>query len=418
MSLNVVGSAGAIDVHRSKFAERLIIPASFITMSGNAFQITAASILVYHADANAVAVGWVFIALSLPGAALAWIFGKLVDKADRRALSVIADVSSAVIAFSLPVWLWSGGSRTIGSYVTTFLLACSAALFMPASNALVKERVADERLGRFNAHFELSTNAGMLVGSGLAGVLYVAFGPVPLFIFNAGTFLCSAVLTYLIGRKPPVTAVVTQPEDEDAATPVPGDPRVRRMALLYVNASLGLVVASPLLLVVILHNFHQGPWLVGVSDALAFVGFLIGAALFPKVSAKVSLLPLAVIAMLANVVLWCLEPLNYITLICLIPLGGIVYALTRIAARTLLTRASPHDKVGRIFGGTQAVGLALAVLVTVVLSWLADATRVQYAFWTLGAIQALLAIGAYLSLRKLEPVPDKRQADVAEPSVI
>jgi MFS family permease len=417
MSTNVAAPADAIDVHRSRLAERLLIPASFITMSGNAFQITAASVLVYHADTNAVAVGWVFIALSLPGAALAWMFGKVVDKADRRALSVIADLSSAVIALSLPLWLWSGGSRSIGSYVTTFLLACSAALFMPASNALVKERVRDERLGGFSAHFELATNAGMLIGSGLAGVLYTVFGPVPLFIFNSGTFVCSAALTYLIGRRPPAASAAAAEGSQAAPDPVPADEPVKRLALLYVNASLGLIVASPLLLVLILHNFHKGPWLIGVSDALAFVGFLIGAALYPKVAAKVTLLPLAVIAMLANVVLWCLEPLDYILLICLIPLGGVVYALTRIAARTLLTKASPHNRAGRIFGGTQAVGLSLAVLVTVLLSWLADATRVQYAFWALGAIQALLSIGAYLSLRKPRPAPDKRPAEVAEPSV-
>jgi MFS family permease len=418
MSINVATPADAIDVRRSKIAERLLVPASFITTSGNAFQITAASVLVYHADANAVAVGWVFIALSLPGAVLAWLFGKLVDKADRRTLSVIADVASAVIAFSLPVWLWSGGSHSIGSYVTTFLLACSAALFMPASNALVKERVREDRLGGFNAHFELASNAGMLAGSGLAGILYAAFGPVPLFVFNSGTFVCSAVLTYLIGRRRPASPAADADESRATiAAPAAAQARVSRVALLYVNASLGLIVASPLLLVLVLHNFHKGPWLIGVSDALAFAGFLVGATLYPKVSNKVPLLPLAVIAMLANVVLWCLEPVNYILLMCLIPFGGIVYALTRIAARTLLTKASPHERVGRIFGGTQAVGLSLAVLFTVLLSWLADATRVQYAFWALGAVQALLSIGAYLSLRKPGPAPASQPTEVAEPSI-
>ena len=163
---------------------------------------------------------------------------------------------------------------------------------------------------------------------------------------------------------------------------------------------MGLVVASTLLLVVILHNFHKGPWLIGVVDALAFSGFLIGAALYPKISSRVKILPLAVIAMLGNVAMWCLEPLNYILLMSVIPIGGACYALTRIAARTMLMRASPQDQVGRIFGGTQAASLALSVLVTVALSALADATTVQYAFWGLGALQAGIAIGTYISLVK------------------
>jgi MFS family permease len=395
--------------------ERLLLPAAFITTAGNAFQITAASILVFHADANALAVGWVFIALSIPQAALALMFGRLVDRFDRRTLSVIADVASAVIALSLPVWLLSGGSHTLGSYLTTFLLACSAALFMPASNALVKERVRDERLGAFNAHFELATNAGMLIASGLAGVLFVVFGPIPLFIFNSGTFVASAVLTYLVGRKlPAANSAAGQAAPGQAAAARPARPPIRRLALLYVNVNLGLVVASTLLLVLVLHNFHKGPWLIGVVDALAFSGFLVGAALYPKVSARVKTLPLAVLAMLANVTVWCLEPLSWIALISLIPIGGACYATTRIASRTLLMKASPPDQAGRIFGGAQAAGLAAAVLATVFLSWLTDATNVLWAFWGLGAIQGLISIGAYLSLTRPAPAPDRQQAEVVE----
>lgn len=410
MSVDTAESADATAVRRSRTAERLLVPASFITTMGNAFQITAASVFVYRADANALAVGWVFIAFSLPGAALAFLFGKVADQLDRRTLSIIADVSSAVISFALPIWLWSGGSHKIGAYATTFLLACSAALFIPASNALVKERVRDERLGPFNAHFELATNAGMLVGSGLAGVLFVAFGPVPLFVFNSATFVTSAGLTYLIGRKPTVPAADTAIADQTAGGPdgqaaggpdnAPRARPVKRLALLYVNVNLGLIVASTLLLVVILRTFHKGPWLIGVTDALAFSGFVVGATIFPKVSSKVRLLPLAVLTMLANVVSWCLEPLNYILLMCLIPFAGVVYALTRISARTLLMKASPPDRAGRIFGGAQAAGLGLAVLATVVLALVADKTRVVYAFWGLGGAQAAISIIAYLSLRK------------------
>jgi MFS family permease len=417
MSTETVSSAAAIGLRRSKTSERLLIPAAFITTAGNAFQITTASILVFHADANALAVGWVFIAMSIPQAALALMFGRLVDKFDRRTLSVMADVASAVTALALPVWLLSGGSHTLGSYLATFLLACSAALFMPASNALVKERVRDERLSTFNAHFEMATNSGMLIASGLAGVLFVVLGPIPLFIFNSGTFVASAVLTYLIGRKPPTAAPAARHEAAATADAVPEAtpvaPPIKRLALLYINVNLGLVVASTLLLVLILHNFHKGPWLIGVVDALAFTGFLIGAAFYPRVSSKVKTLPLAVVAMLANVTMWCLEPLNYIVLMCLIPIGGACYAMTRIASRTLLMKASPPDRVGRIFGGTQAASLGTAVLATVVLSWLADATTVPYAFWGLGALQGAIAIGAYLSLAKPMSALEK-QAKVLE----
>ena len=47
---------GGISVRRSKKTERLLLPANFITTAGNAFQLTAASILVFHAASDALAV--------------------------------------------------------------------------------------------------------------------------------------------------------------------------------------------------------------------------------------------------------------------------------------------------------------------------------------------------------------------------
>jgi MFS family permease len=404
MSIDSNLSADAIDIRRSRHNERLLLPATFVTTAGNAFQVTAAAILVFHAGQSALSVGWLFIAVAIPQIALAVLFGRLVDKVDRRTLSVAADLVSAVTALALPVWLWIGGPATLGSYLANFLLACSAALFMPASNALVKERIRDQRLGMFNARFEMANNSGMLIANVLAGILFVLVGPIPLFIFNSGTFVASAVLTWLMGRQPSKAAPAGAGEAKTTADAKPAVTTaalpINRIRLLYINAMLGLVVANTLLVVVILSNFHKGPWLIGVVDALAFCGFFAGGACYARISSRVKPLQLAVFSMLANLVMWCLEPLNWILLMAAIPIGGFCYALTRISSRTLLMQASPPDRVGRIFGTTQAAGLALTVVATAGISVLADATTVPYAFWALGALQVGLAIGAYISLVK------------------
>ncbi len=392
-------SASQAGARQPWLAERLLIPAAFITTSGNAFQLTAASILVFRAGNTTLSVGWLFIAVSIPQVALSVLFGRLADRVDRRTLSVTADLVSAVCAMTLPVWLWLGGVATLGSYLANFLLACSAALFLPASNALIKERIADARLGRFNSHLEVAVNSSQLIASALAGFMVTLFGATPLFVFNSATFLASAALTWLIGQKPAKVAAAGT-GGESPATPAArllGRP-VKRLALLYINSNMGLVIASTLLTVVILHTFHKGPWLIGVVDALALGGFLVGAACYPWVSARVKGLPLAVLGMAGNLIIFCLEPLNYILLMVLIPVAGFCFAEGRIAARTLLMRASPEERVGRIFGGAQAFGLTLAIAATLVLSALADATTVAYAFWGLAAMQGAIVIGCYLSL--------------------
>src|SRR2546430_11990287 len=112
MTIDTAPSTEPITVQRSKLTERLLVPAGFITTAGNAFPITAAAILVFRAGQTTLAVGWLFIAVSVPQAALAVLFGRLVDKVDRRLLCVSADLVSAVTAFALPIWLWIGGRPT------------------------------------------------------------------------------------------------------------------------------------------------------------------------------------------------------------------------------------------------------------------------------------------------------------------
>jgi MFS family permease len=416
--MSAVSSAEAI--RKSKIAERLLVPAGFITTAGNAFQITAAAILVFTAEKTTLSVGWLFIAVSIPQVALAVMFGKLADRVDRRMLCIVADLVSAVSAFALPIWLWIGGPTDIGSYIANFMLAATTALFMPASNALVKERVLDERLGKFNAHFEMATNTGMLLASSLAGFLVIWFGPTPLFLFNSLTFVASAILTYFIGRKPAKPVVVQTAVQTEDGTPAevpalaPVSPPIKRLVLLYSNGNIGLMVANVILTALVLHTFNQGAWLIGVVDALAGAGFLIGAASYGWVSKRIKGLNLAVLGMLGNLVMFALQPTNYIVLMAVIPFAGFCFAQGRIASRTLLMRASPEEKTGRIFGSAQALGLALGIGATVGLSALADATTVPYAFWACAILQGAIAVGTYFSLVKPLSAPEKKPVEILE----
>ncbi|HEV3171533.1 MAG TPA: MFS transporter [Actinocrinis sp.] len=412
MSIDTAANADNASLRQSRRAERLLVPAGFITTSGNTFQITAAAILVFRAGNTTLSVGWLFIAVAIPQVALSVLFGRLADRLDRRVLSMTADLASALTAFALPLWLWLHGSATLGSYLANFLLACSAALFMPASNALVKERIRDDRLDKFNSHFEMANNAGMLLSSSLAGFLVTWFGATPLFVFNSGTFIASAVLTYLIGAKQPkpgaaATTGADTPAAAGGAAIAPTERPIKRLVLLWTSGNANVIVVNTILTVLILHTFHKGPWLIGVTDALAGIGFLTGAACYPWLIARIDGLKLAVAAGLLNCAFLLVESLNYIVLMALIPFAGFVFAQARISSRVLLMRASPEERVGRIFGSGQAFGLALGTAATVGFSALADTTSVRWAFVGLAAMTTTQILIAYLSLIKPMAAPAK-----------
>jgi MFS family permease len=408
MSTQIAHPADAIAGRRSLRTERLLVPAGSITTAGNAFQITAAAILVFRAGQTTLSVGWLFIAVSIPQVLFAFLFGRLADKVDRRLLSVTADLISAVTALALPVWLWLHGPTTLGSYLANFLLATTAALFMPASNALIRERIQDQRLGKFNSHYEMATNVGMLMASSSAGFLVVVFGPTPLFVFNSGTFIASAILTWLIGRKPLTVAPAgtgteaaeTEAAKTDDVRPAarPAAQPIKRLALLFTAGNANLMVSNVILTTLILQYFRQSPWMIGVVDALAGFGFIVGAACYGRISTRIKGLNLAVLGSLGCMTMVIFEPLGPYVLMSVIPFAAFFFANGRIAARTLLMRASPVDKVGRIFGGAQAFGLALGIAATVGLSVLADATRIPYAFWGLVILVDAIVVGTYISL--------------------
>src|SRR6476620_9347028 len=86
-------------------AERLLIPATFITSLGNNIQLIAAALLLVRAEQTMLAVGWLFIAVAAPQAVLSPFFGRVADRFDRRTLWVCCDLAGALAALALPIGL-------------------------------------------------------------------------------------------------------------------------------------------------------------------------------------------------------------------------------------------------------------------------------------------------------------------------
>jgi MFS family permease len=192
----------------------LLLPAAFITSLGNNIQLLGAALLLVRAHGSMLDVGWLFIAVAVPQAVLSPYFGRLADRFDRRRLWVGCDLLGAVAALALPIGLALGVSQQPLVYATNFPLAVVAAQFMPASAALIRERVPARQLRRFNAHYEIALQCGMLLSASVGGVALQYFGPQPLFTFNALTFVLSATLVFAVGpgrgieQLPPATTAV------------------------------------------------------------------------------------------------------------------------------------------------------------------------------------------------------------------
>ncbi|MEU1810663.1 MFS transporter [Micromonospora aurantiaca (nom. illeg.)] len=394
----LVGSSAAPPTGRR--AERLLLPATFVTSLGNGIQLVASAILVFTTAGSALSVGWLFIAASVPPALLSLVFGRIADRYDRRTLCLIADVASALAALVLPVWLLLGGGSTPVAYLVSLSLAALSAMFMPASNALVKERVAPGRLVRFSAHYEIALQAGSLLSAAVGGLAIHLFGPTPLFFFNGVTFLVSALAMYLLGRGPAHTERA-QPAATGTGTPTGRTTApLLRLGLLYATCTVLTMVGNTVLIVLVYQGFHRGAGIYGLVDALAGVGFVAAAALYTRLSARFGHLRIAVVCIVGCAVIVAVEPLHLAVLLAGIPFAGALVGLARVATRSLLLASVSERRAGQVFGATNAAGLGLSAVVTVLVAAVADHTEIANAFYSLAVITAVITVVTAATLRR------------------
>ncbi|WFF04628.1 MFS transporter [Micromonospora sp. WMMD1076] len=394
----LVGSSAAPPTGRR--AERLLLPATFVTSLGNGIQLVASAILVFTTAGSALSVGWLFIAASVPPALLSLVFGRIADRYDRRTLCLIADVASALAALVLPVWLLLGGGSTPVAYLVSLSLAALSAMFMPASNALVKERVAPGRLVRFSAHYEIALQAGSLLSAAVGGLAIHLFGPTPLFFFNGVTFLVSALAMYLLGRGPAHTERA-QPAATGTGTPTGRTTApLLRLGLLYATCTVLTMVGNTVLIVLVYQGFHRGAGIYGLVDALAGVGFVAAAALYTRLPARFGHLRIAVVCIVGCAVIVAVEPLHLTVLLAGIPFAGALVGLARVATRSLLLASVPERRAGQVFGAANAAGLGLSAVVTVLVAAVADHTEIANAFYSLAVITAVITVVTAATLRR------------------
>lgn len=385
--------------------ERLLLPAAFITNLGNNIQIIAAALLLIQANKSespAFAVSWLFIAIAVPQMLLSVYFGRLADRFDRRMMCIVSDVFSMFAAVALPLWWAAGLPVNTGVYLSNFALALSAALFMPASNGLIKERVSEARIGKFNANFDIASQAGTLLSAGLGGLAIKFYGAEPLLFFNGLTFLTSALLIFAIGRRPvrPVVGSIAA-DGSVVEAPVESAPPTRapvvRIAMLVSLVFVTITLSNVLNPVFILDTLGKDTDIVGYVDALAGIGIMVAAMTYKRVSRRVGNFTLAIVAFTACAALTAFQSsFGLIGIMILLPVGAITLGTASIASRTLLMTSVAESRVSQVFGAVNAFRLGFATVAALTIAKLSDSSNIHYAFYVFGGL--ILVVSAVTGL--------------------
>ncbi len=300
-----------------------------------------------------------FILFSLPA-------GVWVDRLPRRPILIVGDLGRAVGLASIPVAYLVGVLTIYQLYAVAFINGVLTVFFDVAYMSYLPALVKRDQLVEGNAKLEVSRSSAQIGGPGIAGILIgVVSAPIAILV-DAISFLGSAMFVFLIRRQEPP---VQQAGREAGVRSRPGSGMRREIAagLRYVlghrylrsiaactGASnfFGNIVFS-IFLVYLARDLALRPEVIGLIFALGNIGFLLGALVASRVSARLGVGPTIVASALLfgpPMLLIPLAPRDFpapllIASGLLAGLGGVLYNVTQVSLRQAIT---PERLQGRM----------------------------------------------------------------------
>jgi MFS family permease len=180
----------------------LLWQGQLVSQLGNQAFLIATAYFTFERTGSTSLVGAVLMASTVPLAVLGPFGGTVADRHSRRAILIVTDLLRALAVGGLGVFLlWRPDLTTY--QVVLFILVATfsgtmAAMFTPAVQAIIPDLVQSARLVSANSVSQLSTQATILIGQALGGVLYLRWGAAWLLLLDAFSFGYGALSTWFI----------------------------------------------------------------------------------------------------------------------------------------------------------------------------------------------------------------------------
>jgi MFS family permease len=166
--------------------------AQIVSEIGDWFYMLAIYSLLLQLTGKAQSVGLALVLQVLPGTLVGPTAGVVNDRIRRRHVMIAADLARMVIVLGMMlvrsremVWL---------VYPLLFFETVMWGFFEPARSAVIPNLVGEEQIVIANTASSITWSVNFAVGSGLGGLVAVWLGRDAVFVLNALSFLCSALL--------------------------------------------------------------------------------------------------------------------------------------------------------------------------------------------------------------------------------
>lgn len=144
--------------------------------------------------------GFVGLSRAIPGLTLGVLGGVLADRMDRRLLLMLAQIGSVVAALALAALVFSGRATVVPVLLLSAIGATMYSIDLPTRQALLTRIVPGTDLLSAVSLTQAASNAAMLIGPLIGGILILPFGVGGLIVVNALAHAVTFVMLLLISR--------------------------------------------------------------------------------------------------------------------------------------------------------------------------------------------------------------------------
>ena len=138
--------------------------------------------------------GLVTMCAYLPAIIFVGFSGVLADKYNRMKLMLISNFSQALVVLIIPLLFYLNIKSAIIIGCVAFVRTAFGSLFPPAINAILPELIPKEKLVKINSLIATSAQFAYLIGPALAGILLSVISIENLFLWDAISFVLSAII--------------------------------------------------------------------------------------------------------------------------------------------------------------------------------------------------------------------------------
>jgi MFS family permease len=165
---------------------------------GDSFYYIAIAWLVLQLTGSSLAVGSILTTAAVPRALLMLLGGAVVDRISPRTTMVLAGLVRAGVMGVLAALALAHAVTLPELFVGAFLIGTISAFFIPAPAALLPRVVEPHQLEAGNAMMQLNSALAAIIGPALAGIVVAAFGSGAALLGDAGGYALAGVFALLV----------------------------------------------------------------------------------------------------------------------------------------------------------------------------------------------------------------------------